>query len=136
MSKLLLDTHILLWSLLEPAQLSQNVAKALEESENEIWLSPITTWEVIILAEEGRITLDRDPIVWMKNVLDFLPSRQAPLTHEVAMKSRTIGLPHQDPADRFIVATALVYDLILVTSDKRLIQEAKDFSVLPNQING
>ncbi len=68
----------------------------------------------------------------MKNVLDSLPFRQAVLNHEIAMKSRTIQLPHQDPADRFIVASALVYDLTLVTSDKILIQAAKHFSVLPN----
>lgn len=132
MNKLLLDTHILLWSLLEPEQLSAKVAAELESSENEIWISPITTWEVIVLAEKGRINLDEEPVVWMKNVLDSLPFRQAVLNHEIAMKSRTIQLPHQDPADRFIVASALVYDLTLVTSDKILIQAAKHFSVLPN----
>ncbi len=132
MNKLLLDTHILLWSLLEPERLSAKVAAELESSENEIWISPITTWEVIVLAEKGRINLDEEPVVWMKNVLDSLPFRQAVLNHEIAMKSRTIQLPHQDPADRFIVASALVYDLTLVTSDKILIQAAKHFSVLPN----
>jgi PIN domain nuclease of toxin-antitoxin system len=133
LNRLLLDTHILLWSLLEPEQLSENVAAALEDPENEIWLSPITTWEVLILAEKGRIELDGEPVAWMTKVLDSLPFRQAALTHQVAMKSRTIKLPHQDPADRFIVASAMVYDLTLVTADNVLIQNARHFSVLPNR---
>ncbi|MFC1534120.1 type II toxin-antitoxin system VapC family toxin [Thermodesulfobacteriota bacterium] len=133
MSRLLLDTHIFLWSLLDPERLSANITTELESSDNAIWISPITTWEVIILAEKGRLKLDDEPVTWMKNVLQSLPFRQATLNHEVAMKSRKIHLPHQDPADRFIVASAMVYDLTLVTSDKILIQSAKHVSILPNQ---
>jgi PIN domain nuclease of toxin-antitoxin system len=132
-NRLLLDTHILLWSLLDPERLSANITAELENSDNAIWISPITTWEVIILAEKGRLKLDDEPVTWMKNVLQTLPFRQATLNHEVAMKSRSIHLPHQDPADRFIVASAMVYDLTLVTSDKILIQSAKHVSILPNQ---
>ena len=131
MNKLLLDTHILLWSLLEPEQLTQKVAAELENVDNEIWISPITTWEIIILAEKGRVKLNEEPVAWIRNVLGALQFRQAILNHEVAMKSRTIQLPHQDPADRFIVASALVYGLTLVTADETLIQAAKYFSVLP-----
>jgi PIN domain nuclease of toxin-antitoxin system len=132
MNKYLLDTHILLWSLLEPEHLSGRVAEELNDLANELWLSPMTTWEVIILAEKGRIRLDRDPVSWMENVLATLPFRQAALNHSVATQSRTIQLPHQDPADRFIAASAVVYDLTLVTSDQYLIESAKSYSVLPN----
>ena len=132
MNKYLLDTPILLWSLLEPKHLSEKVAQELNDPANELWLSPINVWEIIILAEKGRIRLDRDPVYWMENVLEALPFRQAALNHAVAMQSRTIPLPHQDPADRFIAASAAVYDLTLVTSDKHLIESAKSYSVLPN----
>ena len=47
--KLLLDTHIWLWSVLEPHRLSRRVAKALQDSSNELWLSPISIWELIVL---------------------------------------------------------------------------------------
>ena len=49
----------------------------------------------------------------------------APLNHEVALQSRAIDLEHQDPADRFLVATALVYDLTLVTADERLLRSRR-----------
>ena len=56
--KLLLDTHILLWGLLEPERLNRRVAAELQDPQNEIWLSPINVWEIMILAEKGRIVLE------------------------------------------------------------------------------
>ena len=132
MNKLLLDTHILLWSLLEPERLSDKITRELENPANELWISPITTWEVIVLSEKGRVELDDEPVAWMKTVLNSMPFKQATVNHEVAMQSRLIILPHQDPADRFIAASAVVYDLILVTADNYLIKGAKSFAVLPN----
>lgn len=60
--RLLLDTHILLWALLEPARLSKRVATALQDPANELWVSPISTWEMILLAEKGRVILEPDPV--------------------------------------------------------------------------
>ena len=71
--KLLLDTHILLWALLEPDRLNRRVASELRSPKNEIWLSPISVWETLILAEKGRIVLDPDPVSWMRTVLSRLP---------------------------------------------------------------
>ena len=55
------------------------------------------------------------------------------LSYEVAMLSRSINLPHQDPADRFITASAQVYDLTLITADQHLIASARNYSVFPNR---
>ena len=129
--KLLLDTHILLWCLLEPERLSKKVIGELENAENEIWLSPISTWEILVLAEKGRIVLDTDPVSWMREVFKELPFREARINHEIALSSRSLDLKHEDPADRFLVATASVYDLTLVTSDKRLLAR-RDISTLRN----
>lgn len=130
--KLLLDTHVLLWSLLEPGRLTTGVATALEDPANELWLSPVTTWEVLILAEKGRITLEPDPFHWIRTVYTTVPFKLAPLNHEVAVESRLIDLPHQDLVDRFLAATARVYGLTLVTADERLLH-SQTFSALPNR---
>lgn len=63
--RLLLDTHIWIWSLLAPERLAVNVAAELESSQNEIWLSPISVRELLILLEKGRIVLDEDPALWI-----------------------------------------------------------------------
>jgi PIN domain nuclease of toxin-antitoxin system len=121
--RLLLDTHILLWSLLEPRRLSQHLTTELENADNELWISPISVWEITVLAEKHRILIDSpDQQKWIRDVLARVPLREAPVNHEVALQSRSLDLKHQDPADRFIAATALVYDLVLVTADKRLLE--------------
>lgn len=130
--KLLLDTHILLWSLLEPGRLSGRVSSELENPHNELWLSPITTWEIMILSEKKRVRLDTDPQSWMREVLNAIPFTEAELNHEIAIQSRTVDLPHQDPADRFLVATAMVYQLTLVTADHRLLG-TQSITTLPNK---
>ena len=130
--KLLLDTHILLWSLLDPGQLSRRVADELGNPANELFVSPITTWEIVLLSEKGRIVLDADPSTWLRGVFERIPFKEAVINHEIAIQSRTLDLQHQDPADRFLAATAIVYGLTLVTADKRLMT-SRDFSVLSNE---
>ena len=120
--KLLLDTHIWLWSLLAPDRLAPQVAAVLEARSSEKWLSPISVWEALVLAERGRLVLEPDPVSWVRHQLVRLPFRRASLTHEVAVQSRLIDLAHGDPADRFLAATARVYGLTLVTADERLLR--------------
>lgn len=130
--RLLLDTHIWLWSLRASDRLSRRVSRALESTNNELWLSPISVWETLLLAERGRLELDRDPFVWVREQLARVSFREAPLNSDVAIESRAIVLPHGDPADRFLAATARVYELTLVTADERLLG-GKGFSTLANR---
>jgi PIN domain nuclease of toxin-antitoxin system len=130
--KLLLDTHIWLWSLLEPERLGSRVKAAFQSPGNELWLSPISIWEALMLVERGRLAVEGNPIHWVEEMVRRVPRREAALTHEVALRSRRINLPHQDPADRFLAATAAVYQLTLVTADDRLLH-SKGFSVMANQ---
>ncbi len=118
---LLLDTHVLLWSLLEPQRLAAETAMALDDKENRRWLSPITSWEVMVLADTGRIDLQSPPEDWLAQVLLQVPFTEAPLTLDVAILSRRVSLPHRDPADRFLAATAMVHELVLVTADAHLL---------------
>lgn len=134
--RLLLDTHIWLWALLEPRRLSRRVARALEDTSNELWLSPVSAWEAVLLCERGRVVVDDEPVRWVREALGAFPVREAPLTREEALVSREIRLPHGDPADRFIVATAVTRDLTLVTADTRLQRPAgpRRWSVLANRV--
>ena len=128
---LLLDTHIFLWALLEPSRLSSQVRIELENPSNSLWLSPLTTWEVFVLSDKRKITLTPNPLDWIQDAYKRIPCHEAPLNHEVAIRSRQLILPHQDPVDRFLGATAQVYDLTLITADKCLLQ-SHEFATLPN----
>jgi len=130
--RLLLDTHIWLWSLLEPDKLTTRVVKALEAPDNELWLSPISTWELSVLVKKDRVVLDKDVVEWVKEAMEKVPLQEAPLTHDVALATLQIGLPHRDPADNFLAATAKVFGLTLVTADKRMLS-AKGITTLDNR---
>ena len=130
--KLLLDTHIWLWSHLEPEHLSKRTVAALTNPGNELWLSPISVWEFLLLAERGRLALKEDPDVWLENVWSRAPIQETPLNREIMVLSRKVSLPHQDPADRFIVATAQLLELTLVTADDKLLR-GKGFRTLANR---
>ena len=130
--KLLLDTHIWLWALLEPERLAGDVRAALQAPENELWLSPISVWEAMVLAERGRLSVNSDAQGWVRQMVDAIPRREAPLTHEIALMSRRMSLAHQDPADRFLAATARVLDLTLVTADERLLAST-EYAVMANR---
>jgi len=129
--KLLLDTHIWLWSLLEPDRLSARVKRALEGSANELWISPISSWEIVVLCEKGRLNLDDEAESWIRRAMTVAPLREAPLTHEIVLAVRAAGVPHRDPADRFLAATASILGLTLVTADDQL-AGSKGCSVLRN----
>lgn len=118
--KLLLDTHIWIWYLLGDEQLSQTLRGAIANKNNELWLSPISVWETLILAEKGRIVLKPDPPIWIQNSLQQLDTKEASLSNDIAILSRQLQLEHQDPADRFIAATAIHLRLTLATVDQQL----------------
>jgi len=116
--KLLLDTHIWLWSKSDPSRLGKRTAEALSSTANELWLSPVSVWEVLTLAKKKRIRI-ADPLGWVESAASQM--REAPLTQEIVRASFALSLQQADPADRFLAATAKVLNLTLVTADKALL---------------
>lgn len=115
---LLLDTHIWIWSASDSARIGKHAARELSSTSNELWLSPISVWEALSLMQKGRIRME-DPLDWVTQASEQL--REAPLTREIVRTAFALPLPHNDPADRFLAATAKVLDLTLVTADLRLL---------------
>ena len=130
--KLLLDTHIWLWMVGEPHRLSRRVAKELDSPGNQLWLSPISIWETLLLHRKRRINISEDFGVWLATTLNKLPVSEAPLTFEVAAAMTTVSLPHTDPADLFLAASAKAFDLTLVTADEKLLA-TPGLRFLPNR---
>jgi PIN domain nuclease of toxin-antitoxin system len=127
--RLLLDTHVWLWSLLEPRRLKAKIDAALRDPDAELWLSPVSIWETLTLARRGRLRLDPDAATWVRQALASAPLEEAPFTMDVALDTAAVVLPHGDPADRMLVATARVFDLTLVTADQGLI-DAEQVAIL------
>lgn len=117
--RILLDTHIWLWIQDDPAKIGKALLHTLQNPDNELWLSPISTWEALMLESKGRIKFRRDIDDWVAHNTALF--REAPFTHEIALASRRMSLPHGDPADRFLAATAKVLGLTLATADSKLL---------------
>jgi PIN domain nuclease of toxin-antitoxin system len=119
--RLLLDTNVWIWSLLQPKRLNRNVTRALSSPRNELWWSPVSGVELISLCRRKRFRAIVEPVAWIKSALRQVPLREAPVTTDIALECAGFELTHDDPADRILVATARVHGLTFVTSDQKII---------------
>jgi PIN domain nuclease of toxin-antitoxin system len=129
--KLLLDTHIWIWSISQPQRLTRRVARELDSTQNQLWLSPISIWETLLLHRKGRLKIPEGFSTWATRALTTMPLTEAPLTFEVADALSTIDLPHSDPADMFLASSAKAFGLTLVTSDRNLLRTS-EISLMEN----
>jgi len=110
------------WYLASPEVLPGSLLQVLEEAREReaLLISAITPWEVAVLVRKGRIGFTLEPRVWLERALGVGEIRVLPLDAGTALEAAWLDLPHPDPADRFIVATALRTGAVLVTKDERL----------------
>jgi PIN domain nuclease of toxin-antitoxin system len=118
---LLLDTHIWIWANSRPEKLSRVVRRQLENPRNELYLSPVSIWEVGHMIRKESLQIKGSFSEWIKEFLSRMPVREAPLTFAAASEAAGIHLPQNDPADVFLAATACACGFTLVTSDPQLI---------------
>ena len=119
--RFLLDTHIWLWAAFEPHKLTSEVHNLLNNPEADLFLSPISLWELSVLIEKKKFFINQDFATWIQQSISDLNLQEVLLNWQVAYELRFILPNHKDPADRFLAATAVAYDLILVTADQKLI---------------
>jgi PIN domain nuclease of toxin-antitoxin system len=114
--KLLLDTHTFIWWDSDPTQLSPTAAAALRDPANEVFLSVVSVWEIVIKSRLGKLTL-RLPLA------DIVTQQQAngirilevSLAHVLGVES--LPPAHNDPFDRLLAAQAIAEGMELVTAD-------------------
>jgi PIN domain nuclease of toxin-antitoxin system len=117
---LLLDTHVIVWAVADVQRLDSRVATLLADSGNELWMSAVSAWELAMLTERRRVTLLPDVGRWLESAAAGLGLHEAPLTSAIALDSRRLAVSTDDPADRFIAATARAHGCTLVTADVAL----------------
>ena len=120
---IVIDTHALLWWVNDPTTLSRPAKKAIDAGvkSSSVHVSCITSWEIALLVERGRLRLALDVRDWLCRceALPFLTF--VAVSNAIAVESvRLPDFPHADPADRIIAATALSLGAPLVTKDDKL----------------
>jgi len=116
---IVLDTHTWLWWASDPACLGRRGRAAIEAADR-IGVPAVCCFEVAAAVAKGRISLDREAVEWIEQALSLPRVELVPLTPRVAVKATQLGAFHGDPADRLIVATAILNDATLVTRDKTI----------------
>lgn len=117
--RLLLDTHVWVWRQAgELDRIGSDALTALDDPAAELCLSPISVWETLVLARKGRLELEPSPGALIRDALRRSATTTIPVTNAIAIRAEELdGFASQDPADRFLVASALEHDLTLVTAD-------------------
>jgi len=115
---LLLDTCALLWLGNAPERLTASAIEAIESAPI-LHASPISLWEVALKSQLGKLRLSVSPEEWFETLKAEYGIAVLPLNEAVMLKSATLPFLHRDPADRFIIATALLRNLPVVTGDRR-----------------
>lgn len=114
--KLLLDTHILLWAAGWPERLSGSVRAMLKASENRLFFSAASIWEIVIKLGLGREDFKVDPYR-LRKMLVAHGYTELPVTAEHALRIGTLPVLHKDPFDRLLLAQARAEGMQLVTAD-------------------
>ena len=120
---ILLDTHALLWWYQGSPRLSLAAKAAIEKSRriSRVGIPAFSCWEIALLNAHGRITLSDELHVWMTTIQKLRRVSFIPVDREIAVASVELpGQFHKDPADRIIVATAMVRNIPLVTIDQKI----------------
>ena len=122
---IVLDTHALVWWVNGDSELSASAKKAIaKEVDGEnglILVSCISSWEISLLIQKGRLTLATNVDDWLATVAEIDGVRFVPIDNDIAIQStRLPGEFHLDPADRMIVALARHVSAPLVTADTKI----------------
>ncbi len=120
--RLLLDTHVLIWTQEESPKLGPNAKFLILDDANDLVISPISTFEVTRLVTHNRLEINKSIDAWLSISIHTLKAATQDITHEIALESYMLPEPfHTDPADRILVATARLHEMTIITADERIL---------------
>ena len=120
--KYLLDTAAFLWSVDAQDRLNLRAREVLERRDQEIFLSPVVSWEILIKVARGKLTLSRSVSETMNLAFSKFGMKTQPITHAHSLALLELPPIHNDPFDRMLVAQAKYENQIIVTADEKLKQ--------------
>lgn len=120
--RVLLDTHVLLWALVEPEKLSVVAREVIEDPTNLVLVSAVSAWEIAIKYDLGRLPEARTVIDGFHHHLQVLRAEELPINSAHAIIAGSLTSTHRDPFDRMLAAQSLVEGLSLVSKDPVLKQ--------------
>ena len=115
--RVLLDTHALLWWLFDDPRLSETARQVVADSENEIFVSSASGWEIATKHRIGKLPEAEEAATMLPDLLRRARFRELPITLEHAVTAGSLPGPHRDPFDRMLIAQSLAENLSILTND-------------------
>ena|SRR5579872_7154847 len=119
MSSYLLDTGVFLLSFGSAGRLNAKAREILVGSENKLWLSAASPWEISIKWHRGKLTLPNPPSIYVPERLTSHGIRSLPINHHHGLAAGELPRHHDDPFDRILIAQAISENLVLMTTDRQ-----------------
>ncbi|MGH7866882.1 MAG: type II toxin-antitoxin system VapC family toxin [Candidatus Dormibacteraceae bacterium] len=123
---ILLDTHALLWWIEDQGHLPKKLTKRVAR-ELPILVSPVSFWELAMLVERGRVSIDRNLLRWTRELLHTGQVEVAELTPQAAIIAAQLKDFRGDPADRLIYATAGELKIALISKDRQMHEHSRRY---------
>ena len=117
----LLDTCALIWLGMGGGDLSEDARKRISVA-SALHYSPISAWEIARLQWVVKIVIPNAPDGFLSDLVDQYGLSAIPPTDDIMIRAAQLPMHHRDPADRIIIATSLVHDLMIVTGDEKFAQ--------------
>ncbi len=118
--KLLLDTYIFLWFILNDERLPELVRAGIETESNEVFLSSVSVWEIAIKYQLNRLPLPKPPGVYIPEQRALNRIQSLPLDEASAVYLQQLPPHHSDPFDRMLICQALTHNLTLASVDSAI----------------
>lgn len=115
--RILLDTSAFVWSLDEREKLNNSARRTLQEGDQEVFLSAVSSWEIVIKWSLGKLKLPKPPAELIPEALTRFPAQSLPVTHNHSLAVAELPRHHNDPFDRMLIAQARSEKMVLMTAD-------------------
>jgi PIN domain nuclease of toxin-antitoxin system len=122
--RILLDTCTALWLMAEPEKVSSTAQKIFADSDNEVFLSVVSCWEISVKHVKGRLSLPESPATLVRRHREKYGTETLALEEEAALYMSRLPRLHSDPFDRMLICQSIVHGLAILTPDELIMQYA------------
>lgn len=116
----LLDTHVFLWGSYDEAKLSGRVLKIIDNTNNNLFLSSGSVWEIVIKTKLGKLVVPKDLNSFIAEQINFWRIKPLPIQISHAVEINNLPAHHKDPFDRILISQANIEKLTIITNDSQI----------------
>ena len=129
--EILLDTHIFLWYITGDRHLPTTILELIRDPANEVYLSPVSLWEVIVKYHLGKLPLPQSPAAYIPLQRQRHQIRSLPLDEGSVTKLSLLPMLHKDPFDRMLICQAIHHSLMLASTDDAIHNYSAQVLLIP-----